>query len=95
MKIYYISILEQYYQESTNLFNKDLYTKTQSDGKFYLKKKSAIKAAKSIFEELSEKEEYQQDYSKFIQNEDKGQFSLKTIGGNFLAVHVNELTDML
>ena len=91
MRIYYISILEQYYQESTNLFNKDLYTKTQSDGKFYLKKKKAIKIAKSIFEELSEKEEYQQKYSEFIQNEDKGQFSLKTIGGNFLSVFVNEL----
>ena len=93
MKIYYISILEQYYQESTNLFSKDLYTKTQSDGKFYLKKKRAIKIAKSIFEQLSEKEEYQQKYSEFIQNEDKGQFSLKTIGGNFLAVHVNELVE--
>ena len=91
MRIYYISILEQYYQESTNLFNKDLYTKTQSDGKFYLKKKKAIKIAKSIFEELSEKEEYQQKYSEFIQNEDKGQFSLKTIEGNFLSVFVNEL----
>ena len=91
MRIYYISILEQYYQESTNLFNKDLYTKTQSDGKFYLKKKRAIKIAKSIFEELSEKEEYQKDYEKFIQNEDEGRFSLKTIEGNFLSVFVNEL----
>ena len=93
MKIYYISILEQYYQNTDNLFGKDLYTKTESDGKFYLKKKRAIKIAKSIFEQLSEKEEYQQDYEKFIQNEDKGQFSLKTIGGNFLAVHVNELVE--
>ena len=91
MKIYYISILEQYYQESINLFNKDLYTKTQSDGKFYLKKKSAIKAAKSIFEGLSKKEEYQKDYEKFIQNEDEGRFSLKTTEGNFLSVFVNEL----
>lgn len=91
MKIYYISILEQYYQESTNLFNKDLYTKTQSDGKFYLNKRRAIKIAKNIFEELSKKEEYQQDYSKFIQNEDEGRFSLKTIEGNFLSIFVNEL----
>ena len=91
MRIYYISILEQYYQESTNLFNKDLYTKTQSDGKFYLKKKRAIKIAKSIFEELGKKEEYQKDYEKFIQNEDEGRFSLKTIEGNFLSVFVNEL----
>lgn len=91
MKIYYISILEQYYQESTNLFSKDLYTKTQSDGKFYLKKKRTIKVAKSIFEELSKKEEYQQEYSKFIQNEDEGRFSLKTIEGNFLSIFVNEL----
>ena len=91
MKIYYISILEQYYQESTNLFNKDLYTKTQSDGKFYLNKRRAIKIAKSIFEELGKKEEYQQEYSKFIQNEDEGRFSLKTIEGNFLSVFVNEL----
>ena len=91
MRIYYISILEQYYQESTNLFNKDLYTKTQSDGKFYLNKRRAIKIAKSIFEELSEKEEYQKDYEKFIQNEDEGRFSLKTIEGNFLSVFVHEL----
>ena len=34
MKIYYISILEQYYQNTDNLFGKDLYTKTESDGKF-------------------------------------------------------------
>ena len=34
MKIYYISILEQYYQNNNNLFGKDLYTKTESDGKF-------------------------------------------------------------
>ena len=94
MKIYYISILEQYYQESTNLFNKDLYTKTQSDGKFYLKKKRAIKVAKSIFEELSKKEEYQQEYANFIQNEDEGRFSLKTTEGNFLSIFVNELSDM-
>lgn len=91
MRIYYISILEQYYQESTNLFNKDLYTKTQSDGKFYLNKRRAIKIAKSIFEELSKKEEYQQDYSKFIQNENEGRFSLKTTEGNFLSIFVNEL----
>ena len=56
MKIYYISILEQYYQNTDNLFDKDLDTKTESDGKFYLKKKRAIKIAKSIFEQLSEKE---------------------------------------
>lgn len=91
MKVYYISILEQYYQNNDNLFGKDLYTKTESDGKFYLKKKRAIKIAKSIFEELSKKEEYQQDYTKFIQNEDKGQFSLKTTEGNFLSIFVNEL----
>ena len=91
MKIYYISILEQYYQESTNLFNKDLYTKTQSDGKFYLKKKRAIKTAKSIFEELSEKEVYQKEYEKFIKNEEEGQFSLKTIEGDFLSIFVQEL----
>ena len=91
MKIYYISILEQYYQNTDNLFSKDLYTKTESDGKFYLKKKRAIKIAKSIFEELSEKEEYQQEYAKFIQNEDEGRFSLKTIEGNFLSIFVNEL----
>ena len=63
MKIYYISILEQYYQNTDNLFSKDLYTKTESDGKFYVKKKRAIKIAKSIFEELSKKEEYQQEYA--------------------------------
>ena len=91
MKIYYISILEQYYQESTNLFNKDLYTKTQSDGKFYLNKRRAIKIAKSIFEELGKKEEYQQEYANFIQNEDEGRFSLKTTEGNFLSIFVNEL----
>ena len=91
MKIYYISILEQYYQESDNLFSKDLYTKTESDGKFYLKKKKAIKVAKSIFEELSKKEEYQQEYDKFIQDEDEGRFSLKTTEGNFLSIFVNEL----
>ena len=91
MKIYYISILEQYYQNTDNLFGKDLYTKTESDGKFYLKKKRAIKIAKSIFEELGKKEEYQKDYEKFIQNEDEGRFSLKTIEGNFLSVFVNEL----
>ena len=55
MKIYYISILEQYYQNTDNLLSKDLYTKTESDGKFYLKKKKAIKVAKNIFEELSKK----------------------------------------
>ena len=91
MKIYYISILEQYYQNNDNLFSKDLYTKTESDGKFYLKKKRAIKIAKSIFEELSKKEEYQQEYAKFIQNEDEGRFSLKTTEGNFLSIFVNEL----
>ena len=91
MKIYYISILEQYYQNNDNLFSKDLYTKTESDGKFYLKKKRAIKIAKSIFEELSKKEEYQQEYAKFIQNEDEGRFSLKTVEGNFLSIFVNEL----
>ena len=74
MKIYYISILEQYYQNTDNLFSKDLYTKTESDGKFYLKKKRAIKIAKSIFEQLSEKEVYQQEYTSFIQNEDEGRF---------------------
>ena len=31
MKVYYISILEQYYQNTDNLFGKDLYTKTESD----------------------------------------------------------------
>ena len=91
MKIYYISILEQYYQNTDNLFSKDLYTKTESDGKFYLKKKRAIKVAKSIFEELSKKEEYQQEYTNFIQNEDEGRFSLKTLEGNFLSIFVNEL----
>ena len=91
MKIYYISILEQYYQNNNNLFGKDLYTKTESDGKFYVKKKRAIKIAKSIFEELSKKEEYQQEYTNFIQNEDEGRFSLKTIEGNFLSIFVNEL----
>ena len=91
MTIYYISILEQYYQNTDNLFSKDLYTKTESDGKFYLKKKRAIKVAKSIFEELSKKEEYQQEYAKFIQNEDEGRFSLKTVEGNFLSIFVNEL----
>ena len=91
MKIYYISILEQYYQSNNNLFGKDLYTKTESDGKFYVKKKRAIKIAKSIFEELSKKEEYQQDYTNFIQNEDEGRFSLKTTEGNFLSIFVNEL----
>ena len=91
MKIYYISILEQYYQNTDNLFSKDLYTKTESDGKFYLKKKRAIKIAKSIFEQLSEKEVYQQEYTSFIQNEDEGRFSLKTIEGNFLSIFVNEL----
>ena len=91
MKIYYISILEQYYQNTDNLFSKDLYTKTESDGKFYLKKKRAIKVAKSIFEELSKKEEYQQEYANFIQNEDEGRFSLKTTEGNFLSIFVNEL----
>ena len=91
MKIYYISILEQYYQNTDNLFSKDLYTKTESDGKFYLKKKKAIKVAKSIFEQLSEKEQYQQEYTSFIQNEDEGRFSLKTIEGNFLSIFVNEL----
>ena len=91
MKIYYISILEQYYQNTDNLFGKDLYTKTESDGKFYLKKKKAIKVAKSIFEELSKKEEYQQEYAKFIENQDEGRFSLKTTEGNFLSIFVNEL----
>ena len=91
MKIYYISILEQYYQNTDNLFDKDLYTKTESDGKFYLKKKRAIKIAKSIFEQLSEKEVYQQEYSKFIENQDEGRFSLKTTEGNFLSIFVNEL----
>ena len=91
MKVYYISILEQYYQNTDNLFGKDLYTKTESDGKFYLKKKKAIKVAKSIFEELSKKEEYQQEYDKFIGNQDEGRFSLKTIEGNFLSIFVNEL----
>ena len=91
MKIYYISILEQYYQESTNLFSKDLVTTTQSNGKFYLNKKRAIKTAKSIFKQLSEKEVYQKEYEKFIQNEDEGQFSLKTIEGNFLTIFVQEL----
>lgn len=91
MKVYYISILEQYYQNNDNLFGKDLYTKTESDGKFYLKKKRAIKVSKSIFEELSKKEEYQQEYAKFIQNEDEGRFSLKTVEGNFLSIFVNEL----
>ena len=91
MKIYYISILEQYYQNTDNLFDKDLYTKTESDGKFYVKKKRAIKIAKSIFKQLSEKEEYQQEYTNFIQNEDEGRFSLKTIEGNFLSIFVNEL----
>ena len=91
MTIYYISILEQYYQNTDNLFSKDLYTKTESDGKFYLKKKRAIKVAKSIFEELSKKEEYQQEYAKFIENQDEGRFSLKTVEGNFLSIFVNEL----
>ena len=91
MKIYYISILEQYYQNTDNLFSKDLYTKTESDGKFYLKKKKAIKIAKNIFEELCEKEEYQQEYAKFIENQDEGRFSLKTLEGNFLSIFVNEL----
>ena len=91
MKIYYISNLEQYYQNNDKLFVKDLYTKTESDGKFYLKKKRAIKIAKSIFEQLSEKEVYQQEYANFIQNEDEGRFSLKTIEGNFLSIFVNEL----
>ena len=91
MKIYYISILEQYYQNNNNLFGKDLYTKTESDGKFYVKKKRAIKIAKSIFEELSKKEEYQQEYAKFIENQDEGRFSLKTLEGNFLSIFVNEL----
>ena len=91
MKIYYISILEQYYQNTDNLFSKDLYTKTESDGKFYVKKKRAIKIAKSIFEELSKKEEYQQEYAKFIENQDEGRFSLKTLEGNFLSIFVNEL----
>ena len=91
MTIYYISILEQYYQNTDNLFSKDLYTKTESDGKFYLKKKRAIKVAKSIFEELSKKEEYQQEYAKFIENQDEGRFSLKTLEGNFLSIFVNEL----
>ena len=91
MKIYYISILEQYYQNTDNLFGKDLYTKTESDGKFYLKKKRAIKIAKNIFEELSKKEEYQQEYAKFIENQDEGRFSLKTVEGNFLSIFVNEL----
>ena len=91
MKIYYISILEQYYQESTNLFSKDLVTASQSNGRFYLNKKRAIKTAKSIFKQLSEKEVYQQEYANFIQNEDEGRFSLKTIEGNFLSIFVNEL----
>ena len=91
MTIYYISILVQYYQNTDNLFSKDLYTKTESDGKFYLKKKRAIKVAKSIFEELSKKEEYQQEYAKFIENQDEGRFSLKTLEGNFLSIFVNEL----
>ena len=91
MTIYYISILEQYYQNTDNLFSKDLYTKTESDGKFYVKKKRAIKIAKSIFEELSKKEEYQQEYAKFIENQDEGRFSLKTLEGNFLSIFVNEL----
>ena len=55
MKIYCISILEQYYIKGDNFFSTDLYTNSVPDRKFYLKKKSAIKAAKSIFEELSEK----------------------------------------
>ena len=79
MKVYYISILEQYYQNTDNLFGKDLYTKTESDGKFYVKKKRAIKIAKSIFEQLSEKEEYQQEYAKFIENQDEGRFSFKNL----------------
>ena len=91
MKIYCISILEQYYLKGDNFFSTNLYTNSEPDRKFYLKKKSAIKAAKNIFEELSKKEEYQQEYTTFIQNEDKGQFSLKTIGDHFLAVYVNEL----
>ena len=91
MRIYCISILEQYYLKGDNFFSTDLYTNSEPDRKFYLKKKSAIKAAKSIFEELSKKEEYQQDYTNFIQNEDEGRFSLKTIEGNFLSIFVNEL----
>ena len=91
MTIYYISILEQYYQNTDNLFSKDLYTKTESDGKFYVKKKRAIKIAKSIFEELSKKEEYQQEYAKFIENQDEGRFSLKTLEGNFLSIFVTDL----
>ena len=91
MIIYYIYIIEQYYQNNDNIFSKDLYTKTQSDGKFYLKKKRAIKIAKSIFEELGKKEEYQQEYANFIQNEDEGRLSLKTTEGNFLSIFVNEL----
>ena len=91
MRIYYISILEQYYQESTDLFRKDLVTASQSNGRFYLNKKRAIKTAKNIFEELSEKEVYQKEYEKFIKNEEEGQFSLKTIEGDFLSVFVQEL----
>ena len=93
MRIYYISILEQYYQESTNLFSKDLVTASQSNGRFYLNKKRAIKTAKSIFKQLSEKEVYQKDYEKFIKNEEEGQFSLKTIEGNFLSIYVQELVE--
>ena len=91
MKIYCISILEQYYIKGDNFFSTDLYTNSEPDRKFYLKKKSAIKAAKSIFEELSKKEEYQQEYAKFIENQDEGRFSLKTLEGNFLSIFVNEL----
>ena len=91
MKIYYISIHEKYYQNTDHILCYDLYTKTELDGRFYLKKKKAIKIAKNLFEELSKKEEYQQEYTNFIQNEDEGRFSLKTVEGNFLSIFVNEL----
>ena len=91
MKIYCISILEQYYIKGDNFFSTDLYTNSVPDSKLNLKKKRAIKIAKSIFEQLSEKEEYQQEYAKFIENQDEGRFSLKTTEGNFLSIFVNEL----
>ena len=37
------------------------------------------------------KEIYQKDYEKFIKNEEEGQFSLKTIEGDFLSIYVQEL----
>ena len=37
------------------------------------------------------KEVYQKDYEKFIKNEEEGQFSLKTIEGDFLSIYVQEL----